>query len=270
MESRSYSFWTILCHLILAFSLSTGVFAEVEGKTQILLIGDSTAEGSIPRILKPEGPHLETMMELLLTANGVTKPSHVINTALSGEFIRRFLDTGRYAKVAADLPGIDWIFIRYGLNDRAKRENFAENFPKDFKELIKLLRKDHPAAQIVLMTVIPFSNEEATKEINNLVRAVATEEKLEVLDLEPRYSAELEKGPNMLNYRRFPLEKVPNELKPLVESRVHNGSVLVMDNELDAVLGHLPGWFSDRHPNLAGYNVIADETIKWLAPKLKK
>ena len=48
----------------------------------------------------------------------------------------------------------------------------------------------------------------------------------------------------------------------------------VMDNQLDAHFGHLPGWFGDRHPNLAGYHVIGDETAKYLAPlmreKLKK
>ena len=43
-----------------------------------------------------------------------------------------------------------------------------------------------------------------------------------------------------------------------------------MDNELDGILGDLPGWFGYRHPNLAGYNVIADETVKWLAGKLRE
>ena len=42
-----------------------------------------------------------------------------------------------------------------------------------------------------------------------------------------------------------------------------------MDNRLDGLFGHLPGWTSDRHPNLAGYNVIADETAKWLAPVIR-
>ena len=43
-----------------------------------------------------------------------------------------------------------------------------------------------------------------------------------------------------------------------------------MANELDPILGHLPGWFADRHPNLAGYNVIADETLRYLAPLLRE
>lgn len=33
---------------------------------------------------------------------------------------------------------------------------------------------------------------------------------------------------------------------------------------------HLPGWFGDRHPNLAGDHVIGDETAKCLAPLTRK
>lgn len=246
------------------------VRAEHEGKKQVLLLGDSTTEGSVPRRLKPAGPHLETVIEQLLAADPALPPCQVINTGLSGEYIQRLLDSGRYDKVAAKLPGIDYIFIRYGLNDRARRENYQENFPKDFHELIARLRKDHPQARIIPMTVIPYGNEEACLEINRLVRQVAEKENLEVFDIFPRYAEELKKGPHMLNYRRFPLEKVPPQYHELVKPHLYGNSVEVMDNELDGILGHLPGWFSDRHPNLAGYNVIADETAKHLARLLKE
>jgi hypothetical protein len=45
--------------------------------------------------------------------------------------------------------------------------------------------------------------------------------------------------------------------------------VTVMDNRLDAHFRDLPGWFGDRHPNLAGYHVIGDETAKSLAPRIR-
>ena len=38
------------------------VKAEHQGYIQILLLGDSTTEGSVPRRLKPEGPHLEEVL----------------------------------------------------------------------------------------------------------------------------------------------------------------------------------------------------------------
>ena len=244
--------------------------AEHNGKVQILLLGDSTTEGSIPRLLNPKGPHLETVIEKLLALESDLPPCQVINSSLSGEYIRRLLDSGRYARKGEKLPGIDYILIRYGLNDRARRDNFPQNFPKDFHELIAKLRQDHPKARIIPMTVIPFSGEEASKEINDLIRQVAKKESLDVFDIYPRYAAELKKGYNMLNYRRYPLDKVPEKYRDLVNPYVHGGRVVVMDNEFDAILGHLPGWTSDRHPNLAGYNVIADETANYLAPLLRK
>jgi len=244
--------------------------AEHEGKCRILLLGDSTAEGSVPRRLKPEGPHLERVLEQLLAAEGDLPPCHVINSSLSGEYIHRLFDSGRYDRDVANLPGLDYIFIRYGLNDRARREDFSVNFPKDFHELLARLRKDHPGALLIPMTVIPFSGEEASKEINDLVFEVAQKENLPVFDIYPPYAAELTKGPNMLNYRRYPIERVPEQYHELVKPFVHGSRVEVMANELDPILGHLPGWYGDRHPNLAGYNVIARETAKYLAPLLRK
>ena len=244
--------------------------AEHEGACQILLLGDSTTEGSVPRRLKPEGPHLEKVLEQLLAAEGDLPPCHVINSSLSGEYIRRLFDSGRYDRDAAKLPGLDYIFIRYGLNDRARREEFTVNFPKDFHELLARLRQDHPQALLIPMTVIPFANEEVSKEINDLVREVARDENLSVFDIYPRYAAELTKGPNMFNYRRYPLAKIPEQYHDLVKPFINGSGVEVMANELDPILGHLPGWYSDRHPNLAGYNVIADETAKYLAKLLRE
>lgn len=247
--------------------LSCG-WAEHDGKVQILLLGDSTTEGSIPRLLRPEGPHLEKVLEQILATHSDLRPCNAINSGVSGEFIRRLIDSGRYKRDVEELPGLDWIFVRYGLNDRARLDNFAEQFPDDFRELIGLLQRDHPSAKIVLMTVIPFSGPEASEEINAHVRAVAEQANLPVFDIYPRYAAELERGGNMLNYRRYALDKVPEKYQAVAAPFVHRDQVVVMDNELDAILGHLPGWFGDRHPNLAGYNVIADETAKWLAPRL--
>jgi len=260
----------VVTGLFVLFAAALPALAEHEGKVQILLLGDSTTEGSIPRKLVPEGPHLEEVITQLLAAEKDLPACNVIQCGVSGEYIRRLFDSGRYDRAAANLPGLDYIFIRYGLNDRAKRGDFPVNFVKDFHELLARLRKDHPQAQLIPMTVIPFANEADSKTINDLVRQVARDEMLEVFDIYPRYAAELEKGFNMLNYRRYKLENIPEKYRPMVEGRVIGGSVVIMDNEFDALFGHLPGWFSDRHPNLAGYNVIADETAKYLAPILRE
>ena len=77
----------------------------------------------------------------------------------------------------------------------------------------------------------------------------------------------------MLNYRRYPLEQIPLNRQEFVKPFVVDGAkpmVEVLDNRLDAHFGDLPGWFGDRHPNLAGYHVIGDETAKFLTPLIRQ
>ena len=258
--------------LLLFALLMNWAYAEHEGKVQILLLGDSCTEAGIPKALAPKEPQFEDVIRLLLAAEADLPPTNVINLGLSGEYIHRLLDSGRYASKAAKLPGLDYVFIRYGLNDNSKRENFETNFPQDFHKLLATLRSDHPQAMLIPMTVIPFADEKTSTRINNLIRTVAAEEKLTLFDIYPRYAAELKRGPDMLNYRRYSLSKVPENLrdfaKPYVRAEA-DPKIVVLDNRLDAVFGHLPGWYSDRHPNMAGYNVIADETAKFLAPIIR-
>jgi len=242
-------------------------------RLQILLIGDSTTEASIPKKTDPDAPQFEDMLRGLLAVEGDLPPCDVYNEGVSGEYIRRLLDSGRYDKSIATKPKADYIFIRYGINDRAKRENFAENFPKDFRELVTRLRKDHPQAMIIAMTCIPYYPDKPNTDIDTLIVKFAKEEKLPLFDIAPRYSAELKKGPDMLNYRRFSLAKVPENLRPLATPWIVPGKdpqIVVMDNRLDGIFGHLPGWTGDRHPGPAGYNVIASETAKWLAPVIRE
>ena len=123
------------------------------------------------------------------------------------------------------------------------------------------------------MTTIPYAADNQHADINALIAKIAAEEKLPLFDIAPRYLAELKKGPDMLNYRRYSLSKVPENLRalatPYIQPEAGDPKIVVLDNSLDGLFGHLPGWAGDRHPNLAGYNVIADETAKWLAPVIR-
>lgn len=260
--------------LLLTLSLTPATsHAEHEGKIQILLLGDSSTEASVPKWLVKKEPQFEDVIRLLLAGESDLPPANVINFGQGGDYIRKLLDSGRYEKLASKMPGLDYIFIRYGLNDLAYRKSFATDFPKDFHELLAKLRTDHPQAMLIPMTVIPIADEKSIVKINNLIRAVATEEKLTLFDIHPRYAAELKRGPDMLNYRRYLVSKIPEKLRDFAKPYVmpeKDPVVIVLDNRLDAIFGHLPGWFGDRHPNLAGYNVIADETVKFLAPIMRE
>jgi lysophospholipase L1-like esterase len=267
--------WTgsfVLLSTLLLFVSPGAVRAEHDGKLQILLLGDSTTEASIPKRLDPKGPHFEDVIRLLLAAEKDLPPTSVINLGLSGEYIQRLITSGRYDRSVSKLPGIDYVFIRYGLNDRSKREDFANHFPNDFHGLLARLRKDFPAAILIPTTVIPYSTSDSQESINALVRKVAEDEKLPLFDLYPRYLAELKKGPNMLNYRRFPVDKIPEKHRSWIKPFTFGNPpmVEVLDNRLDAHFGDLAGWYSDRHPNSAGYHVIADETAKFLIQMIRE
>lgn len=263
---RALSLFLSLCALIAS---PTSIRAEHEGKVQVLLLGDSTTIGSVCRRSEPKGPHLEDVIRVLVATEPGLPPVNVINQGRDGEFVHGLLGA-RYDRDIAKLPGIDYIFIRYGINDYNKRENFQENFPSDYKALLARLRKDFPSAGIVPMTIIPYMSEEKDALVNGLIRQVAEEEKLHVFDVHTRYAAELKHGENMLNYRRTALTQIPERHHAWVQPFVQSGSVVVMDNRLDAHFRDVPGWFNDRHPNLAGYHVIGDETAKYLANLLRK
>lgn len=241
-------------------------------RLQILLLGDSTTEAGIPKKLAPGEPQFEDTLRILLAAQPGLPPADVYNEGVSGEYIRRLLDT-RYDKAVKTKPQADYIFIRYGLNDRAKVKDFPAQFPKDFRELLARLRQDHPRAMLIPMTCIPYAPDNLHDDINALIKQIAAEEKLTLFDIAPRYLAELKKNPDGLNYRRYALAKIPENLRPFATPYLQPGTdpqVVVLDNRLDGIFGHLPGWAGDRHPTLAGYNIIADETAKWLAPVIRK
>jgi len=266
--------WSLLRQRLLLVAILLGSWsaarAEHEGRLQILLLGDSTTIGSVCRQTNPDGPHLEDVVRLKLATHVGVPAADVVNQGRDGEFIHGLLESGRYEKEIAPLPGIDYVFIRYGLNDSRKREDFEHAFPLDFRRLIARLRKDFPKAVLVPTTVIPYFSPEQDDQINSLVRAVAAAEELPLFDVHARYQAELAHGVNMLNYRRYPLEKIPAADRDWIKPFVRGDSVVVMDNRLDAHFRELPGWFSDRHPNLAGYHVIGDETAKFLAARLAR
>ena len=261
---------TVALGVMILFSLADSVQAEHEGKLQILLLGDSTTIGSVCRVTHRDGPHLEDVIRLLLATEKDLPPTNVINQGRDGEFIHGLMAGGRYDREIAKLPGLDYVFIRYGLNDNSKREDFAKNFPKDFRELIARLHKDFPQAKIFPTTIIPYLTPESDARINGLIKQVAEDEKLPLFDVYTRYQAELTHGPNMLNYRRYALDRIPEQHREWVKPFVQGGAVVLMDNRLDAHFRDLPGWFGDRHPNLAGYHVIGDETAKFMIKHIRE
>jgi lysophospholipase L1-like esterase len=75
---------TALILLVLALTAPATSLAELDGKIQILLLGDSTTEASIPKALAPKEPQFEDVIRILLAAEGDLPPTNVINLGLRG------------------------------------------------------------------------------------------------------------------------------------------------------------------------------------------
>src|SRR6185369_12288784 len=144
------------------------------------LLGDSTVIGSVCRAMHPKADHLEDVVRKLLAAEPELPAVEVINRGQDGDTVHRLLAT-RYEKDVARQAPLDFIFLRYGLNDVGLLKDFKAEFPANYKKLIARLRADHPKAEIVLETVIPYLGEK-DRTINDQVRAVAQAEKVALLD----------------------------------------------------------------------------------------
>ena len=258
--------------VVLLAMLSPLTWAEEKkpGKVRVLLLGDSTVIGSVCHTHYPKADHLEDVIRKLLEAEGDLPPVEVINRGQDGDTLHGLL-ANRYDREVAKQPAFDFIFIRYGLNDLRSVKEFNVIYPENYRKLIERLRKDHPKAEIVLETVIPYLGDVNDKTINDQVRAVAEAEKLALLDTNVLYAAQLKNGFNMLNYRRKAVKDIPKKFHALLPPEaIKNDMLAMMDNRLDVHLGHLPGWYGDRHPSLAGYHVIGSGIATFLAPRIRE
>lgn len=242
--------------------------APAEERVHILLLGDSTVIGSVPRKIQPEADHLEGIVRKLLEGAGDLPPIRVTNEGRGGEFVRGLLDN-RFAKIVEAQSEVDIVNIRYGLNDYGKREGFKENFVDDLTELIEKVKTDFDHPTIYLETVIVYFDEEKSAEVNALIREAAEKNSVPLIDMYARTAKEIEMGNTALTYHRVPLEKIPEQFHALLPQPWEPGEICVLDNSLDAHLRDVPDWFGDKHPNLPGYHVIASELAQVLEPVIR-
>jgi lysophospholipase L1-like esterase len=260
--------------LFVAISANLSAAEKRPAKVRVLLLGDSSVIGTFCRDLFPKADHLEDVVRKLLAAEPDLPPVEVINRGQNGDMVSLLLARPqRYQANVVDQQPFDFIFLRFGLNDVRHLKDFNAEFPAHYKTLIARLRKDQPRAEIVLETVIPYHNVEHVRMVNEQVRAVAQAEKLPVVDQYVPYAAELKHGPNALSWRRLPLAEIPKKYHALIPPDAIRGKdpvVYVADSLLDVHLAQVPGWFKDRHPNLAGYQVLGKQLAAYLASRIRE
>ena len=147
--------------------------ANDDNEVVIVHFGDSTC---ITGYL-PNDQRVEAMLNHRLSDFYKHQKIVNYNVAAGGDYIRRFLDKGRYEKVVKDkIPHIDIALIRYGHNDQKHYE--PSEFRRYLEEFCDLLRKDYPGVQIVLETntwVDPehhATDPEASVELNERMNSV--------------------------------------------------------------------------------------------------
>lgn len=270
MRKFKVIFTTILVFLTAnAFTTNNGLETEEE-TVKILLIGDSTTDGG--------KPVFENSIEELIAGEKGVPAVEVVNAGLGGETAYSLINSGRYDQQIKGIQDVDYIFVRYGINDWIHRKPFDENFPVDMKNVISRLREDFPSAQIILMNIIPFLwNEAYTITVNEHIAQIAADENLELFDIYTPYKEKVDEfGRNALTVRFVALSEIPANYHKLVEPFTKYYAwknaewVRVQTNEFDPLFGHLPNWYQDSHPNTTGYRLIADETVKYILPVIKK
>jgi len=251
------------CSLIglLAACLSVGIEAA-EGRQGIVIVhfGDSTC---ITSYLAKE-QRVEAVLNARLSAFYETERIVSHNVAAGGDYIRQFLDSGRYRKVVKDrIPHIDIALIRYGHNDQKHCE--PVEFKRHLGEFCDLLATDYPGVQIVLETntwvdpkhhaADPETSVKLNEKMNavwDVVRQVAKERKYPLVEIYERKKKETKAGnwDQRIRHQQLSVEKFGRR---------------ILDGSKDDEMKDVPGWFYDNHPNANGVRIIADEEFKVMA-----
>lgn len=240
-------FWMTIAGLLLC-SLSAA-----ENETLLVHFGDSN---TITDYL-PAEKRVDALLQSLLRAHYKTTAIRCINAGEGGDYIRQFLDQGRYEKIKKAHPKIDIACIRYGQNDMKKYS--PEEFKKHLEEFIGALKKDYPGIHILLETGIFIDGrhwadqtQDATRYCNDkyekywaVTRLVAQEQNLPLIDQFRRWQVETAAGRWDLRIRNGEHAADPEHPAHFYNAHANEAGVKLYAEEL---LRHLKFYFKERLP----------------------
>jgi acyl-CoA thioesterase-1 len=216
------------------------------------MLGDCTlATSYLPIHLKNEAVLLR-----MLKSRYPGQAFAIVNEGLEGEPLAGCLR--RYERTFARHPAPDYVFLRYGVQDR--RKYGVKEFRRRLVEICARLRHDFPWVRIVLETGIyvdypdhyEFDRNAVLQPLYDVIREVGRRDGLPVVDIYERMKRETERGNWDLRARGY---------------GVVDDDIPVLGAGQDHLHGHDVRWFTNIHPNAAGIAVIADEEARVLAAR---
>ena len=236
---------------------SNASVTEDGAEVVIVHFGDSTCITSY----LPKENRVESVLNKRLAAFYENQRIVSHNVAAGGDYIRQFLDSGRYNRTVKEkISQIDMALIRYGHNDQKHCE--PVEYKQHLEEFCDLLGKDYPGVQILLETNtwvdpkhhaadpnVSVKLNERMNAVWDVVRQVAEERKHRLVEIYERKKNETLAGNWDQRIRNQQLSKAKFGRR-------------ILDGEKDNEMKDVPGWFYDNHPNANGVQTIADEEFK--------
>lgn len=232
-------------YLIFLFLAFSGIGKAAENVVRVGLFGDSTlATSYLPKESRPDRALRDELKKRY-----PDQRCEVYNFALNGEFIARYLLSGKYDQARTRLGerSLDAIVVRFGINDQ-KYVDEAE-FARQLNVFVDLLKTDFPGAAIILETG-PFvdfpahyhyDREAVLSPYWEKTRQIAEQQGLQVSDYHRASKAATAAGNWDLRIR-------------LTDSKNEG---FVIDASRDSEHTGDPKWFSDIHPNSPGIQLAA-------------
>ena len=182
--------------LILTASITLVFSFPVTAQIAVYLAGDSTCAN------KAADRRPETGWGEMLQQHLDPVKVKIVNEAQNGRSTKSFIAEGRWQSIVDRLKKDDWVFVQFGHNDESKDKGERYTPPEDFKNNLRRFITDvrGKKANIVLMT--PVMRRRFDKNHNfydthgeypDLVRTVAVEQKVPLIDMHRKSEAVIKK-----------------------------------------------------------------------------
>jgi len=222
--------------------------------SRVVLLGGSSV---LTSYLPEESTETATLQRALDARYG-EGAAVVENWADNGEFIARFLLSGKYEKFRTKSEGVDVFIIRFGTND-AKRM-LPKEFGQQLEKLLDLLHADFPEAKFILGDGLYLDFPDHYTKDRNLEQQPFWEQ--------TRAVAQNRKIPLMPLFEASKKETLNGNWDLRIRSQ--RDKTITLDASKDAEFPGDVDWFTDIHPNAAGVKVAVDTEMAVLKSSFPK